>query len=320
MSRAKGCYRKALTINPSHPVAGRGLLRLIGLDGATSLCENAAKRNSSANGWAWRAMGQLKSKVDGDFTAAAICFQQALRCRDIHAPENDVLGVFFANPTSPADNANSEASETWVELAACYRQLGKYSAALRSFEEAFLISGGELPPDALCAWAHIDFELGLYEEAADKCAKVLSAETSLHFRRIAAYIEGESCLFLARSCIQEGKFGSSLAHLEKGIVRMANLPTEEKSAKGHYCEVKLLGDLYSSGNSLPSYVFDAHYSNEQHPEKNQLSFLMKGEHAFTRAFQLAKNEDEHDQDKKSLVAAAAIDLRTNLLSQASVLL
>ena len=49
-------------------------------------------------------------------------------------------------------------------------------------------------------------------------------------------------------------------------------------------------------------------TNEQHPEKNQLSFLMKGEHAFTRAFQLAKNEDEHDQDKKSLVAAAAIDL------------
>ena len=78
--------------------------------------------------------------------------------------------------------------------------------------------------------------------------------------------------------------------------------------------------MYSSGNSLPSYVFDAHYSNEQHPEKNQLSFLMKGEHAFTRAFELAKNVDEHDQDKKRLVAAAAIDLGTNLLSQASVLL
>jgi hypothetical protein len=45
MSRAKGCYRKALAINPSRPVAGRGLLRLIGLDGATSLCENNAKCN-----------------------------------------------------------------------------------------------------------------------------------------------------------------------------------------------------------------------------------------------------------------------------------
>ena len=324
ISRAKGCYQKALTIDPSHPVAGRGLVRLVGLDGAKSLCELAAKRNSSANGWAWRAMGQLKSKEDGDFAAAAICFQQALRCRDIQAPGNDMLGVFFANPTSPSSNiAHSEAGETWVELAACYRQLGKYSAALRAFEGAFFISGGELSPYALCSWAQIDLDLGLYEEAADKSAKVLSADAPLHFQRMAAYIEGQSCLFLARSCIQEGKFGSSLSYLEKGIVRISALSIGENSAESHYCEVKLLGDLYSSGNSLPSYVFG------QHPEKNgrlsdevqsQLSFLMKGENAYTLAIELSKKADKNDQDNNGLVAAAAIDLATNLLSQARVLL
>ena len=330
ISRAKGCYQKALAVDPSHPVAGRGLVRLMGLDGAKSLCEHAAKRNSPANGWAWRAMGQLKSKEDGDFAAAAICFQQALRCRDIQAPDDDMLGVFFANPSSPSTNvAHSEASETWIELAACYRQLGKYSAALRAFEGAFFISGGDLSPDALCSWAQIDLDLGLYEEAAFKCAKVLSADAPLHFQRMAAYIEGQSCLFLARSCIQEGKFGSSLSYLEKGIVRMSALSIGENSAKSHYCEVKLLGDLYSSGNSLPSYVFDAHKPNDHHPEKNrrlsdevqnQLSFLMKGENAYTLAIELAKNADENDQDKSSLVAAAAIDLATIILSQARVLL
>ena len=327
ISRAKGCYQKALAIDPSHPVAGRGLVRLMGLDGAKSLCEHAAKRNSPANGWAWRAMGQLKSKEDGDFAAAAICFQQALRCRDIQAPDNDMLRVFFANPSTNV--AHSEASETWIELAACYRQLGKYSAALRAFEGAFFISGGELSPDALCSWAQIDLDLGLYEEAAVKCAKVLSADAPLHFQRMAAYIEGQSCLFLARSCIQEGKFGSSLSYLEKGIVRMSALSIGENSAKSRYCEVKLLGDLYSSGNSLPSYVFVAHNPNDQQPEKNrrlsdevqnQLSFMMKGENAYTLAIELAKKADENDQNNTGLVAAAAIDLATNLLSQARVLL
>ncbi len=329
ISRSKGCYKKALSIEPSHPVAGRGLLRLTRLDDAQSICENAAKRNSPANGWAWRAMGQLKSMGGGDFVVAAICFQQALRCRDIQAPENDMLGVFFANPASPAVNiAHCEASETWVELAACYRQLGKYSAALRAFEEAFILSGGVFPPYALCAWAQIHLDLGLYEKAADKCAMILSADASLNFRRMAAYIEGESCLFLARSCIQEGKFGSSLAQLEKGIVRIETIGVN--SAKSHYCEVKLLGDLYSSGSSLPSYVFDSHSTDEQHQDINgrlrnevqcQLLFLMKGEHAYTRSIELAKEEnDEEDRGNNYLVAAAAIDLATNLLSQAMVLL
>jgi tetratricopeptide (TPR) repeat protein len=328
MSRAKGCYQKALTIDPSHPVAGRGLLRLIRLDEAQSLCENAVKRNSPASGWAWRALGQLKSMEDGDFTIAATCYQQALRCRDIQAPENDMLRIFFANPTSPAETtAQCEACETWVELAACYRRLGKYSAALRAFEEAFFVSGGVLSPDALCAWAQIHLDLGMYDEAAYKCAKILSVDTPLHFRRMAAYIKGESCLFLARSCIQEGKFGSSLAQLQKGIASVLSI--KQESIKSHYCEVKLLGDLYSSGNLLPSYVFDSNSPDDQHPDnigrlknevQNQLLFLINGEHAYTLAIELAKEEDESDRDNNELIAAAAIDLATNILFQARVLL
>jgi len=334
MPRAKGCYQKALTINPSHPVAGRGIVRLISLEGVLSQCENAAKCNSLTNGWAWRALGQLKSRsVNGDITAASICFQQALRCRDIHSPENEALGVFFVDPTLPQETyfASSEASNTWVELAACYRQLGKYSAALRAFEGALASSGGNLSPDALCAWAQIDFDLGLYSDAADKCSRVLSMEDStLHYyHRMAAYIEGESCLFLAKGYIQEGKFGSSLSHLEKGIARLLSLSIHEKSSMNHYCEIKLLGDLYSLGNSLPSYTFETITVGE-HTEKvgnfsnngikNQLSFLMKGELAYTLAMDMIKRDDEIECSDTALVAAAAIDLATNLLSQTRLVL
>jgi superkiller protein 3 len=333
MTRAKGCYQKALTINPSHPVAGRGIVRLISLEGVQILCENAAKCNSLTNGWAWRALGQLKSRsVNGDITAASICFQQALRCRDIHSPENETLGIFFAEPTLSQVKASSEASNIWVELAACYRQLGKYSAALRAFDGALASSGGNLSPDALCAWAQIDLDLGLYTDAAEKCSRVLSMEDSaLHYyHRMAAYIEGKSCLFLAKSCIQEGKFGSSLSHLEKGIARLSSLSIHETSSMNHYCEIKLLGDLYSLGNSLPSYAFETISPDGENTEKvgnfsnngtqNQLSFLMKGEQAYTLAMDIIKREDEIECTDTALVAAAAIDLATNLLSQTRLVL
>lgn len=332
MPRAKGCYQKALTIDPSHPVAGRGIVRLISLEGVQSQCEKAVKYNSLTNGWAWHALGQLKSRsVNGDITAATICFQQALRCHDIHSPETEALGVFFAVPTLSQVKylASSEASKTWVELASCYRQLGKYSAALRAFEGALASSGGNLSPDALCAWAQIDLDLGLYTDAAEKCSQALSMEDSaLH--RMAACIEGESCLFLAKGCIQEGKFGSSLSHLEKGIARLSSLSIHELSSMNHYCEVKLLGDLYSLGNSIPSYAFETISPVGEHTEKvgnfsnnginNQLSFLMKGEHAYTLAMDMIKREDEIECSDTALVAAAAIDLATNLLSQTRLVL
>mmetsp|Transcript_4491 Transcript_4491/g.10140 ORF Transcript_4491/g.10140 Transcript_4491/m.10140 type:complete len:1850 (-) Transcript_4491:1250-6799(-) len=330
-SRAKGCYQKALAIDPSHPVAGRGLVRLTSLEKVPSFCEHAAKRNSPVNGWAWRVMGKQKSRGEGDDSTAVVCFQQALRCRDIQTPGSEILGAFYANPTASASSNNvcCEASETWAELAACYRQLGKYSAALRAYEAAYSVSDGNLSPDALCSWAQVDLDLGLYEEAADKCAKVLSLKSSAHVHRIAAYIEGEALLFLARSCAQEGKLGACLSYLEKGITRISALQLEEQSTKEHYCEVKLLGDLYSSGNSLPSYVFAAAspLQDKQQKDKidyfsreveNQLSFLMKGEQAYTLALELGKEEDGNEEDSKMLMAAAATDLGTNLLSQARV--
>lgn len=162
-SRAKGCYQKALAIDPSHPVAGRGFLRLPATgpeeQRLRTPCEDAAKQNSPFNGWAWRVMGQRNTRGGdgGDDAAAAVCFQQALRCRDIQSSGNDALGTFYRDPASTSATSNKqqccEASETWTELAACYRRMGKYSAALRAYEAAYIVSDGNLSPNALCAWA-----------------------------------------------------------------------------------------------------------------------------------------------------------------------
>ena len=337
-SRAKGCFQKALALDPSHPVAGRGLQRqMTSLGEFQTFCDNAARRNSPVNGWAWRAMGEQKSREEGDDFTAVVCFQQALRCQDIQVPEHDILGAFYANPTATAlstannNNMHCESSETWTELAACYRRMGKYSAALRAYEAAYSVSNGNLSPDALCAWAEVDLDLGLYEEAVEKCDMVLSLKNSpLHVQLMAAYIESEALLFLSRRDIQEGKFGSCLSHLRKGI---AVLSAKETSADSSYCEMKLLGDLYSSGNSLPPYVFatSSHLEEEQQggttkhlslEVENQLSFIMKGEQAYNVSLELVKNgveDGEDDEDNQSLIASAATDLGTNLLSQARVI-
>ncbi|KAL9182460.1 hypothetical protein ACHAXT_013112 [Thalassiosira profunda] len=330
-ARAKGCYQKALALDPAHPVAGRGLGRLVDVDELKAVCEQAAKQNAPVNGWAWRALGRQRSRGEGD-DSAAICYQQALRCRDIQLPESETLGTFYSNPLSSSGETHCEASEIWAELAACYRRLGKYSAALRAYELAYLVSGGSLSPDAICAWAQVDLDLGLYEEAAEKCDAVLSMESPSHIHRMAAYTKGESLLFLARTDLQEGKFGSCLAHLRKGIGKLSALSLKEGSTKGgYYCEVKLLGDLHTSGSSLPSYAFagargadgDANREGNVGPlseeAENQLSFLRKGEQAYTLALELGDDADGNEEDNQYLISAAATDLGTNLLSQARII-
>jgi tetratricopeptide (TPR) repeat protein len=54
---AEGCYSKCLLLDPSNPVAGRGILRLKSPTEAQKLCEAATKSDSPANVWAWQAMG-----------------------------------------------------------------------------------------------------------------------------------------------------------------------------------------------------------------------------------------------------------------------
>lgn len=329
-ARARGCYQKALTMDASHPVAGRGLQRLMSADEVLSFCRNAIKHSAPVNGWAWRILGQQQSQRDG--SAALVCFQQALRCRDIQAPQNAPLGTFYSISVPLAQRTYFEACETWAELAACYRRLGKPSAALRAFEAACSVSDGNLSPDAFCAWAQVDLDLGLYEAAAEICAMVLSMHTSFTIQRIVTDIEGEALLYLARGRIQEGKFGSCLSLLTKGAARLKTLVSKVNNggSKSSYCELKLLGDIYSCGYSLPLYAFSQSEAGEPRSDSKEesfsrdvekkLSFLIEGENAYSLALTVAREGSDEQDDAQWLVAAAAVDLGTNLLSQANVVL
>lgn len=178
--------------------------------------------------------------------------------------------------------------------------------------------------------ATVELDLGLYDEAAKKCDEILSIGGTSPIHRVAAYTEGEALLSLARRDAQQGKFGNCLSHLKKGVSRLHSLPAKgDSNSDSYYCESKLLGDLYSFGEALPSYVFtlcNSSQGNEevdlqQHLEievRNQLSFISKGEEAYALALELAQSDNGEEEDKAYLIAAAATDLGTNLLSQARV--
>jgi superkiller protein 3 len=157
VSRAIGCYRKALSIDPSNAVSGRGLYRLLSLDEMKPFCEAALKQPSHSHGWAWRIIGQLRYSKHGDYDSAIVCFQQALRCRDVNAPDKDVLGVFYADlktsKTDEEETSNCEVADIWCDLGSCYRDMGKWSGSNRAFEAAREVSRGNLSPNSLVAWA-----------------------------------------------------------------------------------------------------------------------------------------------------------------------
>jgi tetratricopeptide (TPR) repeat protein len=158
--RAIGCYSKALLLEPTHPVAGRGLLRLKEPDGLKTVFDNAINAinsDSSLNGWAWRAVGLQKAMVEGEDELAIVSFLKALRSRDIEHPEAESLAIFFSSPMQP-QLSSTEMMEVSAELAACYRRLGRYTAAIRTFHAAIDQGGEEAPPSLLCACAQCKLE------------------------------------------------------------------------------------------------------------------------------------------------------------------
>lgn len=151
VSRALGCYSKALLLDPAHPVAGRGLLRLQPFEKVENMIETATQANSPLSGWAWRCIGQHKAKTVGNDDLAVIAFLKALRCRDVEAPEEDSLGTFFSKP-SP-QSLPREFGCVWAELAACYRRLGRYTSAIRAYQAAYDSAGEDISSWTLCSWA-----------------------------------------------------------------------------------------------------------------------------------------------------------------------
>ena len=155
--RALGCYSKALLLDPPHPVAGRGVMRLTTFDSARAVIDVAVQTSSAVNGWAWRALGKQKVMVTGENDLGAVALLKALRCRDIDQPQNEALSVFFSVQSSSEGSTDHyrsrEKAESWSELAFCYRRLGRYTAAIRGYYSSIEASGDNVTGSVLCACA-----------------------------------------------------------------------------------------------------------------------------------------------------------------------
>ena len=153
IKRAVGCYSKALLLDPCQPVAGRGLLRLANADSTAGVIGKAVGASLPTAGWAWRAMARQKALLEGNDNLAVVSYLKALRCKDIEHPEEEELAFFYASPSHPMRPSRDEISEVLAELAACYRRLGRYTAAIWSYHSAIAEAGDRVPSPVLCSCA-----------------------------------------------------------------------------------------------------------------------------------------------------------------------
>ena len=165
LKRALGCYSKALVLDPSHPVAGRGVIRLAPPETLDVVFDTAVKVPSSSIGWAWRQVGLRKAMRDGQDELAVVALLKTLRCSDIERPESNLLAPFFANPNTPERPNKKEMAATLTDLAMCYRRLGRYTAAVRSFHSAIALWRDDAPAQMLCSCAQGEYLV--FRRAAD---------------------------------------------------------------------------------------------------------------------------------------------------------
>ncbi|KAI2492634.1 hypothetical protein MHU86_21910 [Fragilaria crotonensis] len=317
--RALGCYSKALVQEPSHPVAGRGILRLQSYIGSTRICDSAVNTKSPMNGWAWRAIGSHKAVVDADNDAAVICFQEALRCRDIAFAENETMSLFYKQSSNT--KAAFEIVEVWSDLAGCYRRLGRLTAAIRAFEAAWSISGKNLPPDVLTSWAQVQLELGLVKDSAEKFSLALEKRDKAVLP-IASYGLGCALLALAQRDLRDGKASFAHQNLMKAVAVAKDALVQDDQLRSNFlCLMKLLGDMHTFAAQLPAHVFGDDINADNDPFKrtmsnlrSQISFIAVGEKYYLRGEEEANRNDEGDS--QILRSAFACDAGTNILLQA----
>ncbi len=346
LKRALNCYSKSLLIDPSHPVAGRGAIRLRHKNDTLRICNEGASVSSNTNGWAWRALGDLKALSDGLDEEAVLCYQQALRSRDIESVEQHSLGIFFSVPSDQNMKNADESGQTWSALASCYRRLGKYSASLRAYESAFA-SGGSTTDEYFCAWAQgrsivyrsnyycliyssikiffhhhlkktiVELELGLLEEATLKFEQVLKNIENKSARYSACYGLASCMLLSANQNISEGKYGAALSNIQKGIASIS--PFIEDHKTNFICISKLMGDLHSHGYRIPPSVFAESNQDDTKSGKcatTKIEFLEQGENIYMRLLQKIETEVNASDDDNSLLSTALNDIGINILLQA----
>ena len=304
--RAQGCYVKSLKLDPCNPIAGRGLLRLASnKEDHLGLLQVAIDKNSPLNGWAWYAVGLNKAYNDGDDDLAVVAILKALRCRDVSSPDEEILGIFYKPPSS--SYKVNERSAALTDLGMCYRRLGRFTASIRAFHASIDAAGVDSVQSAtLISCAQVEQELGCFDEAAEKFASVIIRNDSR--LSVALYGQAVALFSTAKRDLMDGKAGAAFCSIKHGIENCLN--SSIKSG----CELKLLGDLYSFGASLPFKVFCDDDNPSQDMEycfQKQLEFVSRGEEAFRSSL----NISGEDEVKSSILC----DIALNTLLQAQLL-
>jgi tetratricopeptide (TPR) repeat protein len=319
VNRAVGCYSKALQHQPSHPVAGRGIIRLKDFVDAHTLLGNAVARKSYLNGWAWKALGIHHAMVKDDSESAVICFQEALRCKDI-VSSHDLMNSFYA-PSSMCDDKIPEASTVWCELAACYVRLGRQTAAIRAFKSAWSLSGERMNPSSRILWAQVQLQLGQHEEAISTYT-LTRKECDETLLPILSY--GLGCALFSASKIEliQGKAHRALQTLMNAVSVVSEAIAEiEDSDSTFICSLKLMGDIFTFGAAFPARVFseECDFVNLNRCEAtssqlSQLAFIARGESFYSRAEKIA--EKIETEEYIFIRSSLACDCGVNLLHQA----
>jgi len=346
LNRAVGCYSKALLIDPWHPVAGRGLLRLRPSNTLSNVFEKAVGSNTPLNGWAWRAIGLRKAMKEGNDDLAVIALLRALRSRDIHSPSSEPLSVFYADPFHQKEADKSEFVATSADLAAAYRRLGRYTASIRSYYVAIAEAGDAVSDSILCACAEgmfmqpnllnlaiipsfyltsqtvfvcqkVEMELGLFDEASEKLYRAIRRVNG-KTRSVVAYSLAVCLLSSAQRDSRDGKAGAALRFLKEAATYSAQLDDN------FGCAQKLIGDIYSFGAVLPPDVFYEASENSNGSTREEssfralLAFVNNGIEAYRAAEQYALNLTDRNEGA-ILQTGIVTDLASNLLLQGQIL-
>ena len=308
--RAQGCYVKSLKLDPCNPIAGRGLLRLASSkEDHIGLLQVAIDKNSPLNGWAWNAVGLNKAYNDGDDDLAVVAILKALRCRDVSIPDKEMLGIFYKPPS--LSNEVNERSAALTDLGMCYRRLGRFTASIRAFHASIDAAGIDSVQSAtFISCAQVEQELGCFDEAAEKFARVILRNDSR--LSVALYGQAVALFSTAKRDLMDGKAGAAFFSIKHGIENCLN--SSIKSG----CELKLLGDLYSFGASFPFKVFcddDNPIQDMEYCFQKQLEFVTRGEEAFRSSLTSFGDEEDMLAIKSSILC----DIALNILLQAQLM-
>ncbi|CAM9587326.1 unnamed protein product, partial [Choristocarpus tenellus] len=241
--RARGCFDRAVKLNPEIRGAGEALAALYLQNGqetlALALFRKCAELSVSCH-WAWAGLGR-SGMLKGELAEAAGQLQQAIR----------------GCPTSWS---------YWSDLGWCYHSEGKLQAALKAYTRAEELlmhedqDGGMVCKD-LGAFVRvktqvgtIQRQLGRVDEAVESFASALSLDPK---DLMVLEGTGEAYLAQAHARASEGLYTAATGALRAGC-EVTRIFLECSSSSGGSkvsCAWKLLGDLYTYGHKIPPKCF-----------------------------------------------------------------